>query len=82
MSWRVKRVGTEDTKFVHKMKSGHEYPIFWDDELRKNEDGTYTKVAPGLCIGGIVIPDELVEEYDEQRRWGIGNLDDFLESLV
>lgn len=49
----------------------HFYPLFTDDELHKQEDGTYTKVAPGLCIVGLEIDDRLIEEYVEERTWVI-----------
>lgn len=78
-AWRVKE------EFVHHMPkteyfAGMEYPIFTDDELSLdtyvlNEDGTktyiFTKVAPGLAIGGIKIHESLVEEYEEERYWEI-----------
>lgn len=34
------------------------YPLLKGDLLHKNEDGTWTKEAPGLTIGGFVLTEE------------------------
>jgi hypothetical protein len=63
------------------------YPIFPDDELRLDKlishtnEGYFTKVAPGLCITGILIPMELVEEYTEDRPWKIVGLEDYVANV-
>ena len=75
-AWRVKE------EFTHVMPpsehfKGYDYPIFTDDELRLDSieqvtlTGYFTKVAPGLALTHIAIPMELVEEYEETRRWVI-----------
>ncbi len=80
MAWRVKQQlevelgrGSEGEP--------HMYPLFTDDELHKNDDGTYTKVAPGLCISSLDIRDELVEQYLEERNWVVGNIAKFIQNL-
>lgn len=52
---------------------GMDYPLYPDDELALesielvSNIGTFTKICPGLCICGIEISMELVEEYTETR---------------
>jgi hypothetical protein len=70
-AWRVR----ENITVMIGENADHPYPIFTDDELHRDEwdvcklMGTYTKVGPGLAITNIELPDELVEEYEEDRRW-------------
>jgi phenylalanyl-tRNA synthetase beta subunit len=72
MAWRL----VKNTEFTTKIKD-YDYPIFHEDELalvsidEDNLIGTFTKVAPGLCIANIEIPLEIVEHYLEERSWMI-----------
>lgn len=37
------------------LSDGTSYPLLPGDVLQLADDGTFTKVAPGLCINGIVL---------------------------
>jgi len=39
---------------------GHIYPVLPGDVLVRDNDGSYTKVAPGIAIAGLQIPTEFV----------------------
>lgn len=38
-----------------------DYPLLPEDIVRKDADGTWTKVAPGLQVSGFVLSDEQVQ---------------------
>jgi hypothetical protein len=58
-----------------------DYPLLPGDVLRKDEDGTWWKVAPGLAIGGFVLSDEDVARLAEQtnERWVMTGLEGYFE---
>lgn len=46
-----------------------DYPLLPEDIIRKDADGTWTKVAPGLQVSGFVLSDEQVQRL--QAVWMI-----------
>lgn len=78
-AWRVikKWDHVKEVQNPHSKEKLLHYPIFTDDELQLDEyikitnEGIFTKVNPGLCLSGIRIPMELVEEYTEERQFYI-----------
>ena len=56
------------------MRSGAHYNIFEDDLLVEDAPEVYTKVCPGLCVGGLSIEDGVIETHTrpvEFRAWGL-----------